>query len=95
MGRELGFWDRLANEADFASETLPGLPIVELAGEGRVLIENHFGVKAYTRERIVIKVKYGCVNVCGSHLEILRMTRDQLVICGRIDSVSLQRRISK
>lgn len=90
MGRYL--LERLADEADLTAEPLPGQPIVEIAGDRRVLIENHFGVKEYSRERITVKVKYGFVSVCGCHLELMRMTKEQLVICGRIDGVMLQRR---
>lgn len=83
---------RLADEADLSGEPLPGQPIVEIAGDHRVLIENHFGVKEYSRERIGVKVKYGVITVCGCGLELIRMTKEQLVISGRIDAVSLQRR---
>lgn len=86
------FLERLAEDSDLTMEPLPGQPIVELAGERRVLIENHQGVKAYGREKILVKVKFGYVCVCGCGLELLRMTREQLVIRGRIDSVALQRR---
>ena len=43
-------------------------------------------------EQIVVKVKYGYVCVCGCGLELMRMTKEQLVIRGRIDGVTLQRR---
>lgn len=92
MDRGRTFWERLADDVDLASEPLPGQPIVELAGERRVLIENHLGVKAYSRESILVKVKFGCICVCGSGLELTRMTREQLLIRGKIDSVALQRR---
>lgn len=92
MGRGGHFLQRLADGADLTTEPLPGQPIVEIAGDRRVLIENHFGVKEYSRERITVKVKYGFVSVCGCGLELMRMTREQLVICGRIDGVTLQRR---
>ena len=39
-----------------------------------------------------MKVKYGCISVCGCGLQLLRMTREQLIIRGRIDAVSLHRR---
>ena len=73
---------RLADGADLSAEPLPGQPIVEIAGDRRVLIENHFGVK----------VKYGLVCVCGCDLELIRMTKEQLIISGRIDAVTLIRR---
>lgn len=90
MGRGYALWQRLAEDAEI--ENMPGQPIVEIAGSQRVLIENHLGVLGYSRERILVKVKFGCIHVCGCGLELLRMTREQLVIRGRIDGVTLQRR---
>lgn len=92
MGKRRYIWERLADGADLAAEPLPGQPIVEIAGDRRVLIENHFGVKEYSREKIAVKVKYGFVCVCGCNLELVRMTKEQLVISGRIDAVSILRR---
>ena len=92
MGRGNGVWERLAEDTDFGREMIPGQMIVEIAGNHRVLIENHFGVSQYSKERIGVKVKTGLVCVCGSSLELTRMTKEQLVITGRIDSVNLIRR---
>lgn len=83
--------NRLAFGAELADAPIPGLPLVEIAGENRVLIENHHGVTQYGRERISVKVKYGQVCVTGFALELARMTKGQLVITGRIDSVCLFR----
>lgn len=82
----------MTEEADLAAQPLPGRPIVEIAGDNRVLIENHFGVKEYGTQHITVKVKYGCICVSGCGLELQRMTKEQLVIRGRIDCVTLQRR---
>ena len=86
MGKGRMILQRLADGADLSAEPLPGQPIVEIAGDRRVLIENHFGVKEYSR------VKYGLVCVCGCDLELIRMTKEQLIISGRIDAVTLIRR---
>ena len=37
-------------------------------------------------------MKYGLVCVCGCDLELIRMTKEQLIISGRIDAVTLIRR---
>ena len=71
---------------------LPGVPLVEVCNSKRILIENHQGVAAYGKDRILIHVRFGAVCVCGCNLEIVHMTKEQLIICGRIDSVALQRR---
>ncbi len=70
---------------------LPGNTVVEIAGTGRVLIENHRGVTQYSDEMIGVRVKYGQVCVCGSGLKLAQMTCSRLVICGCIDSVTLEK----
>lgn len=89
----MGKWmERLADRTDLQGEVLPGQPLVEILGEHRVLIEHHAGVTEYSRERIQVKMRYGCLSVCGFGLELARMNADQLIISGRIDSVSIIRR---
>lgn len=75
--------------SDLPGEYAPGIPIIEIAGSGRVLIENHMGVCAYGKEQICVKVRYGTVSVNGCCLELARMNRDQLVITGKIAAITL------
>ena len=72
-------------------EALPLQTVVELLGEHRVLIEHHRGITEYSRQRIQARVKYGIICVCGGDLQLCKMTADQLVIMGRIDSLTLFR----
>lgn len=83
---------RLADELDLASEPVPGVPLVEVYGHRRVLIENHLGVCQYGQSEIGVKVSYGQILVKGTCLELSRMTREQLVISGCVDCVSLIRK---
>lgn len=92
MDRRRGFWDRLAESADLPGEALPGQPLLEVVGDRRVLIEQHRGVTEYSRERIGIRVSYGQIVICGCELELTRMCKEQLVITGRIDGITLRRR---
>lgn len=77
---------------DLPGESVPGQVLVEITGENRVLIENHRGVREYSRERISVNVKYGLLQVCGSFLELRCISKAHLVISGCIDSVVLKRR---
>lgn len=83
---------QLAETINKTNNALPGVPIVELAGDRRVLIENHKGVIEYGSEQISVKVKYGSLCICGRNMELARMTGDQLVITGIIESVTIRRR---
>ncbi len=91
MARDFAFMERLTRAADLQEEPIPGLPLIEIAGDARVLIENHCGVTEYGRNRIGVKVKFGQVTVCGQCLELAKMSRGQLIISGRIESVELFR----
>lgn len=92
MRQGKGWLERLSDGADLPGLPLPGVPLVELAGDRRVLIENHGGVTEYGSCRIQVQVRYGQIAVCGRDLQLARMTREQLVISGKIDSVTLCRR---
>lgn len=92
MGKGSRFLEQLTQSADISGECLPGQSLLELLGDNRVLIERHRGVQEYSRERIGIKMRFGQVVVCGCGLEMIHMTREQLVIRGRIDCITLHRR---
>lgn len=92
MGNRRHFFASAMEQAGVGPDLLPGQPIVEIAGGERVLIENHLGVASYGSERILVKVSFGHLSICGCGLQMLHMTRERLVILGKIDSVSLQRR---
>lgn len=83
---------RLSGAMYESNDALPGVPIVELAGDRRVLIENHWGVTEYGTDRICVKVKYGILCVCGREMELAKMTKDQLVITGSIGSLTIHRK---
>ena len=91
MKKGQNFWQQLANAADLPGEDLPGQSIVEISGDCRVLIERHRGVSCYSTEQIGVKVTFGWVLVSGCGLELTWMTKEQLVIRGRIDSVTVHR----
>ncbi len=90
--QKMNWLQRLADRADLLGESLPGVPLLEIAGDCRVLIEEHKGVTEYSKEQICIKVSYGLVCICGCGLELIKMSREQLAISGRIDCVKLQRK---
>ena len=65
------------------------IPLVEIAGQNRVLIENHLGVVAYSLEEIEVKVCYGKLAVVGQCLKFMQINKEQLVITGQIEGVHL------
>lgn len=84
-------FNRLALAADLPGECIPRIPIVEIVGEQRVLIENHCGIAGYGTNEIQIRVSFGLVCILGDNLQIARVTKEQMVIFGQINSVSILR----
>ncbi len=92
MNRKGKIIDRISLATDLPGEYMPGVPVIEICNDSRVLIENHKGVTAYDENTICVNVRYGCICVCGSRLELAQMSHHQLIITGHIDAVSLKRR---
>ena len=83
------FVQQLVESVDLQDEAIPGQPLIEISGQSRVLIEHHKGVIRYTNEAIGVRVKYGSVLICGKDLTLMKMTKQQLIISGIIESVEL------
>lgn len=68
---------------------MPGVPLTEIMGNRRVLIENHQGILAYGENEICVKVKIGSVRIDGARLELECISQDRVVITGQIHCVQL------
>lgn len=73
-------------------EPIPGLSVVEITEDKRVLVENHKGVTEYGSGRICIRVSFGEIGIYGNCLKLARMTGGLLLISGDVDTVHLFRR---
>lgn len=89
MDRSRNIVDRFMHSMELDDEPIPKQPLIEIAGDSRVLIENHKGVTQYSREKICVKLNRGSVFVCGDGLHLAVIRKDQLVICGTIVSIHL------
>jgi sporulation protein YqfC len=88
MKKEGPQWRR-AKEYEFLGESLSKYPLVEIAGNKRVIVENHMGIVKYGAQEIGVKVRDGKICVSGVGLEIACIAKDKLVIYGRIEGVCL------
>lgn len=80
---------KLTHRSTDINENILKLPLVEIVGCNRVLIENHMGVCDYGTQQIIIRVPKGSICVCGKQLELSQMTKEVLVVTGLITSVVL------
>ena len=58
-------------------------------GNRALLVENHCGIRRFTREQIILATRCGCIEVAGSQLELNEVRRGTLMIRGNIQDVKL------
>lgn len=87
MKQRMRLYDRLVYLSTVGNGVVPGVPLVELIADKRVLIENHMGVCRYTHEQICVKTTLGMIRVDGESLFLKKMTKDQLTIIGHIHGI--------
>ena len=73
-----------------AESTLSPVPLIEVVGKGRVLIENHNGIREYGSSNICVKVKDGYISIIGKELFLSQISKERVVITGHLESVVLQ-----
>ncbi len=91
MKQKLSWANRILQAMELGEEPAPLQSVLELCGDGRLLIENHFGVTEYIAERICVKVRFGQIQICGCNLKLRKMQGQVLVITGRIEQICVKR----
>jgi len=74
---------------DLPAELVPGVPKLTLSGGSEVLIENHGGLKSYSRDLIEVRGRNALMQIRGEDLELAAMTKNDIVIQGIIVAVEL------
>ena len=90
MRQGKNFLRTVTDTVGLETESLPGVPLVEIYNNQRVLIENHHGILSYECHEIHIRMCYGKICVCGENLELRRISKEQLVITGNICALTLR-----
>lgn len=89
MSRNKHLLTRMIEAVSLDADLMPGLPILELAGPNRILIERHSSVLEYRNERICVKMEYGILCITGNGMQIKKMASDQLIILGEIRNIQI------
>ena len=75
-----------------ADSSLKPRTLAEIYGCDRLLVEHHRGILGYGTQCIRIAATYGELLVEGEDLRLCCMSRSQLVIRGRLKSVTIEER---
>lgn len=76
---------------ELIGESLPKRPIIELCSDCRLYVERHLGVYEYNDVEIHIGVCFGKIIIRGGSLKLASMSKENLVVTGKIQCVELIR----
>lgn len=76
---------------ELIGESLPKRPIIELCSDCRLYVERHLGVYEYSDVEIHIGVCFGKIVIRGGSLKLASMSKENLVVTGKIQCVELIR----
>ena len=79
--------EKFLKKANLQSESVPGIPLIELYGKSRIYMEYHKGIIQYTEHEITIQSGLGSLRAEGEQLEISCISEQYLVITGKIRQV--------
>ena len=82
-----GLGEDIADRLDLPGEALLGSAKLTLTANRRALIENHCGIEEYGPQEIRVRLKRGGIVLRGSDLRLEAMNREELLICGKLQSV--------
>lgn len=82
--------ERVADAFALPADAVAGMPRVELVGDSQLRVECHRGILAYEPTDIHVGAGKLTIRIRGLGLELGSMTREALLITGRILSVELE-----
>ena len=72
--------------------TMPGVPIIEIYGNHRALIEGRCTVVEYGGSCVKMHNACGTVCICGDGLAMAELSQFRTIITGHIESISISGR---
>ena len=92
MGWDKAFHSNPDDQSNHSYRMNFRMPLLEICGRRRVLVENHLGISGYDEDRIIVKVCLGYIYVQGRALKITKICKEKLVITGVVDEIHFQGR---
>ena len=84
-------WGKLPELLDLPDQALPGVPIIEVYGDRRVLVEGRCAVTRYDNECVQLRNSCGCISVSGCGLQMAELSYNRMIITGTICNISISR----
>jgi len=79
---------RITTTFELPRDIMLDWPTIRMIGNEELVLSNHKGISEYTKEQVRVKTGLGVVKVLGRGLVIKEIGSDDIVIMGKIDTVT-------
>lgn len=76
-------------------EVVSSVPKITIIGFNEILIENYKGILEYEEIYIRINTHIGIINISGFNLNLEQMSKDDILVTGKIDSITFETNIEE
>ncbi len=76
-------------------EVVSNVPKITIIGFNEILIENYKGILEYEEIYIRVNTYIGIININGFNLNLEQMSKDDILVTGKIDSITLENNIEE
>ena len=76
---------------EIPQEVYTNTPKITITGFNEIILENYKGILEYEEFFASISTYIGVVNINGYNINLEKMTKDDIKITGKIESVELER----
>lgn len=80
---------------EMPTEIISNEPKITIVGFNEMLIENYKGILEYEEIYIRINTHIGIININGFNLNLEQMTGDDILVTGKIDSMTFEPNIDE
>lgn len=80
-------------DSPFLSSFLPSL--ITIKDQQQIIVEQIYQLVSFTNERITLKNVQGLIQVDGTHLRIIHMHQEEIIIEGAIQAIHFQPNLNK
>lgn len=80
-------YNKIAELSDLSGEPIPGTPLIEISGSGRIVIEHYSTVLIYTDTEIQVETKLNIICIEGSGLKLSCISKHYLIITGDLTQI--------
>lgn len=76
-------------------EVVSNVPKITIIGFDEILIENYKGILEYEEIYIRVNTHIGIINISGFNLNLEQMSKDDILVTGKVDSITLETNIEE